>query len=499
MVYAQDKQDAKPATSTATTGSDLPVYEGVDSSIKDYLCTPSENPDGHDLERCINRLFRFGITAGALIAVFFIVFTGYLYITGGESAKTKAKQMLYSVFTGMAILLGGYLLLYFINPSLVIFKPIQPPIFDAADLPKCEDIGFGERCVTADGGISFGGMACAMPLSDSVVKGYNNTVHNPWDNDPGTPDKHRTVRQPPNGPPPSGAVDLAVSKPAVPIYSPISGKVDHFGDLKRVGKYITITTDLQGSGCAAASGCASLAHIEPSVKVGDRVTAGQQVGVSTVYEGGLGPHLHLELKLGGQWITGDGKKGTWDNMKAAISKCSSGSSGGGNVPSGFVDATTIVPELQVEMKYATTDNFMKEKLYSDSRCLLLKSTAEKLKVAQEALKKVNKNYRLKVWDCYRPIEVQKKMRDWGDKQKPRIDNQYIASTTGGDHPKGRAVDLTIYDISAKKDLKMPTPFDEFSAAAGTSNDNSKILRKVMVDEAKFVPASKEWWHFANKQ
>lgn len=152
LVYAQGTQDPKPATSTAATGSDLPVYQGVDGSIKDYLCTPSEPADGHDLERCINRLFRFGITAGALVAVFFIVFTGYLYITGGESAKTKAKQMLYSVFTGMAILLGGYLLLYFINPSLVIFKPIQPPIFDAADLPSCEDVGFGVDCVIKEPG-----------------------------------------------------------------------------------------------------------------------------------------------------------------------------------------------------------------------------------------------------------------------------------------------------------------------------------------------------------
>lgn len=138
LVYAQP---------TNAPGSDLPQYNaGVDDTITEYLCTPSEKPDGRDLERCINRLFRFGITAGALVLVFFVVWAGYMYITSGESGKTKGKQMLINSLVGMFVLLGGYTLLYFINPSLVTFKPIQPPIFDAQDLPSCEDIGFGQSC-----------------------------------------------------------------------------------------------------------------------------------------------------------------------------------------------------------------------------------------------------------------------------------------------------------------------------------------------------------------
>ncbi|HMQ01954.1 MAG TPA: hypothetical protein PKD79_02710, partial [Candidatus Doudnabacteria bacterium] len=49
--------------------------------------------------------------------------------------------------TGMAILLGSYALLYFINPSLVAFRPIQPPIFDAEDIPSCSALGLGDNCV----------------------------------------------------------------------------------------------------------------------------------------------------------------------------------------------------------------------------------------------------------------------------------------------------------------------------------------------------------------
>lgn len=497
------------AQSESTTNFDVPEYQGVDSSLTSFLCTPSDPPNGKDLETCINKGYRFGIAFGAISLVFFLVFAGYMYITGGEVGKEKGKSILKNALVGISLLLGSYLILSFINPSLVLFKPIQPPIFTAADMPSCEAIGFKGTCTLGDGTIAYGGDEdCAMPIAATAVTGYNNTVHNPWDTNPDTPDKHRTVRQPPNGPPGEGAVDLAVGQTAHPVYAPISGRVSKRADnaLGGTGSYISITsnTTAGSSSCDNANGCANLAHITPTVNVGDTVKAGQQVGKIYLYPGGpgrLGPHLHFELRLAGKWITGDGRAGTWNNMKSAISQCMNRKSkDGGSIPSGFVDATTVVPELQVEMKYATTDNFMKEKLYTDTRCLLLASTAEKLKVAQEALIKLNKNYRLKVWDCYRPKEVQTKMRAWGDKQNPRIDNQYIASVAGGDHPNGRAVDLTIYDISAKKNLSMPTPFDEFSERAGRwdSNPNSRILRSVMVDKAKFTPASKEWWHFANK-
>ncbi|HAG27173.1 TPA: hypothetical protein DCG61_00100 [Patescibacteria group bacterium] len=128
----------------------LPTYSGVDSSLKDYLCTPSEPADGKDLERCINRLYRFSLSAGALVLVFFLVLAGYLYITSGETGKGKAKSILMNSLVGIAILGGSYMLLYFINPSLVAFKPIQPPIFDAEPIPGCEEVGFGSGCLAGD-------------------------------------------------------------------------------------------------------------------------------------------------------------------------------------------------------------------------------------------------------------------------------------------------------------------------------------------------------------
>lgn len=154
---ATTSANSNSATTTppAQTPTELPVYNaGVDRSIQDYLCTPSQPADGHDLERCVNRLYRFGISAGALVLVFLIIYAGYIYITSDESGKTKAKGYIKNSLTGMGILLGSYVLLNFINPSLVTFKPIQPPIFNAADLPSCKDLGFGDNCLVASGGES---------------------------------------------------------------------------------------------------------------------------------------------------------------------------------------------------------------------------------------------------------------------------------------------------------------------------------------------------------
>lgn len=145
----------EPATDS-TEG--LPVYNGgVDKSIQDYLCTPSEPADGKDLERCVGRLYRFGISAGAIVVVFLFVYAGYTYITGGESGKTSAKKYIQNSLIGMAVLLGSYVLLNFVNPSLLKIKPIQPPIFTASDLPSCGEVGFGEKCLDTAGQESTGG------------------------------------------------------------------------------------------------------------------------------------------------------------------------------------------------------------------------------------------------------------------------------------------------------------------------------------------------------
>jgi hypothetical protein len=148
-----------PINTNTTAPSELPQYnKGVDTSIRDYLCTPEDSNLGGALYTCIGRLYRFGISFGSIALVFFIVLAGYMYLTGGETAKGKAKGILLSAFTGMGLLLSSYLLLHFINPDLTNFKSIQPPIFTAV-LPKCEDVGYGVNCILTTGGVYTPGTA----------------------------------------------------------------------------------------------------------------------------------------------------------------------------------------------------------------------------------------------------------------------------------------------------------------------------------------------------
>ena len=69
----------------------------------------------------------------------------------------------------------------------------------------------------------------------------------------------------------------------------------------------------------------------------------------------------------------------------------------------LVDLKAFVPSLIFEIRYATPDNFMKETLYPEARCLLRKEVAEKLIKVQERLKE--QGLSLKIFDGYRPLSL----------------------------------------------------------------------------------------------
>ncbi len=105
-----------------------PVYSGVSSQIEQYLCAPT-NTVGTDLFTCINKLYRFAIAAGSVVAILFIVIAGYRYMAsdGNQETIDNAKSMFISSITAMVILFGGYVLLRALNPDLLRFQSIQPP------------------------------------------------------------------------------------------------------------------------------------------------------------------------------------------------------------------------------------------------------------------------------------------------------------------------------------------------------------------------------------
>jgi len=163
-------------------------------------------------------------------------------------------------------------------------------------------------------------------------------------------------------------------------------------------------------------------------------------------------------------------------------------------PASLVDVKKVVPDMIVAMQYATADNFTGKVLYDCNRCFLTETTSRKLAKAQMELKKHQLG--LKVWDCYRPLSVQKLF--WSLVPDPR----FVADPAKGSrHNRGTAVDVTLVD-SQGNELPMPTRFDDFSARASRDNmdlpiqilKNREALENAMKN-AGFLPLPTEWWHF----
>jgi D-alanyl-D-alanine dipeptidase len=160
----------------------------------------------------------------------------------------------------------------------------------------------------------------------------------------------------------------------------------------------------------------------------------------------------------------------------------------------LVDLTKLDSTIVIDMKYATTDNFLGKKVYNSARCLLRKSVAERLIRVQRRLQKMGLG--LKIWDAYRPLSVQRKF--WEYCPDPR----YVAPPEKGSrHNRGAAVDVTLVDAMGNE-LEMPTRFDDFSKrAASDSPDVSPVARKnrkILIDAMTaegFKGISSEWWHY----
>lgn len=162
----------------------------------------------------------------------------------------------------------------------------------------------------------------------------------------------------------------------------------------------------------------------------------------------------------------------------------------------MVDLVKLIPGLVLDLKYATEDNFMHEKLYPPVQTTFLrKPAADSLKKVVEELKRHDLG--IKIFDAYRPYSITEKMWD------AVKDDRYAADPSkGSGHNRGAAVDLTLIDLTAKKELPMGTGFDNFSDTAHIDFtnlpkdvlQNRNLLRKVM-EKYGFVQLTTEWWHY----
>ncbi|MEO5783290.1 MAG: M15 family metallopeptidase [Ginsengibacter sp.] len=158
---------------------------------------------------------------------------------------------------------------------------------------------------------------------------------------------------------------------------------------------------------------------------------------------------------------------------------------------------TVIPNIVLDTRYATRNNFMHKKLYPSVTTTYLRLPAVKaLQYVQSELNKTNLG--LKIFDAYRPYSVTEKM--W----EPIKDDRYVADPKkGSGHNRGIAVDLTIINLKTKKELPMGTDFDNFSDTAHQTFtalpeqilQNRKLLKDLM-EKYGFKPLETEWWHYS---
>ena len=160
----------------------------------------------------------------------------------------------------------------------------------------------------------------------------------------------------------------------------------------------------------------------------------------------------------------------------------------------FVNLKQYSQDFEYDMKYATEDNFLKAKVYDCAECFLRLKTVNALIDANK--KFLEKGYKIKIFDCYRPLDIQKKM--WKIVSNPK----YVADPAKGSiHNRGGAIDITLID-SLGKELDMGTPFDFFGIEASHNYPNvseevkqNRILLKTIMTSSGFNSFDSEWWHY----
>lgn len=163
----------------------------------------------------------------------------------------------------------------------------------------------------------------------------------------------------------------------------------------------------------------------------------------------------------------------------------------------FLELNKVNPNILLDIRYATTNNFTGKIVYPEARAFLVKDAALSLDSVQKELETIGLG--LKIYDGYRPLSVQKKF--W----EIMPDERYVADPKKGSrHNRGMAVDLTLVNKDGKE-LNMPTEYDDFTEKAhrdyiNLSEEqikNRKILEDVMTKYG-FTGLPTEWWHFDYK-
>ena len=164
----------------------------------------------------------------------------------------------------------------------------------------------------------------------------------------------------------------------------------------------------------------------------------------------------------------------------------------------YVLVKKYMPDIYVELMYATENNFTGVRIYDFTDAYLRYGTVKKLANVQKELKE--QGYRLKIWDAYRPFEAQQKL--W----EVYPDPNYVANPANGmkKHNLGGTVDITMVAADGSI-IPMPTEFDDFSLKADRNYsdiDNEEAVNNVMIlqnamENNGFTGYQGEWWDYSD--
>ena len=166
----------------------------------------------------------------------------------------------------------------------------------------------------------------------------------------------------------------------------------------------------------------------------------------------------------------------------------------------LVELVKLDPTIKLDIRYATSNNFLSTPLYTQARAFMQRPAAEALVRVNKTLSQ--KGYGLLIHDGYRPWYVTKIFWD----ATPDDKKMFVADPSRGSmHNRGCAVDLSLYDLKSGKEVVMPSGYDEMTPRAfanytgGTWEQKLRreILRQTMEKEG-FKVNPKEWWHFDYK-
>ena len=188
------------------------------------------------------------------------------------------------------------------------------------------------------------------------------------------------------------------------------------------------------------------------------------------------------------------------------------------LPSGFTVLNNKIPELEVELRYSTSKNFMgrRVKAYYSDIAIGSIALAKQLKKVQAELKPMG--FGIKIFDAYRPQTAVDDFIKWSEipndtiskkeyypnlKKNTLFDLGFISKKSG--HSRGSTVDLTLIYLGKDKkgkELDMGSSWDFFGDISNYDSSkiseiqklNRKLLRDVMISNG-FIPYEKEWWHF----